>query len=201
MTQIKPQISNRELRTFEADEFRIEDRAEDGKRRIIGHAAIFDKVDGPPWFRERIAPGAFRKTIKEDDVRALFNHDPSAVLGRNKAGTLTLKEDKTGLWMEIEPPDTQLGRDLLVSIDRGDITQASFAFQTIDDAVETVDGEEVRTLKKVKLYDVSPVTYPFYQATDVALRQQEWEERNKKAQQVVPNKVKLRKRLHALKHR
>jgi len=184
--------NSREYRTFDADVFRVEARADDtGKRRIVGHAAVFNRVDGPPLFREQIAPGAFADSVKEDDVRALFNHDPSIVLGRNKAGTLNLREDETGLWMEIDPPDTQAGRDLLVSIDRGDVTQASFAFQTIDDDVRTINGEEVRTLKRVKLYDVSPVTYPFYEATDVGLRQQEWEEKHKV--KAVRSIVKLRR--------
>lgn len=193
MTTKRKNDHGHEMRTVEGGWF-IEDRQTDGGRRIVGHAAVFNKVDGPPWFRERIAKGAFKDSLKEDDVRALFNHDPSVVLGRNKAGTLTLKEDNDGLWMEIDPPDTQAARDLLTSIGRGDITQASFAFRTVDDKVETVDGEEVRTIKKVKLYDVSPVTYPFYEATDVALRQQEWEEKNRV--KAVENKVRLRRAKH-----
>lgn len=192
------QTMKTEKRTFHVDNFCIETR-EDGKKRIVGHAAVFNKVDGPSWFRERIAPGAFKDSIGQDDVRALFNHDPNLVLGRNKAGTLELKEDKEGLWMAIDPPETQFARDLLVSIDRGDVSQASFAFETIDDEFNTEDGEEVRTLTKVKLYDVSPVTFPFYEATDVSLRRKEqWQEQNKAKAR--PNKIRHRKRLTELKH-
>jgi HK97 family phage prohead protease len=88
-----------------------------------------------------------------------------------------LSEDEVGLRMEIDVPDTTVGNDLLKSIERGDISQASFAFQTIDAGQETINGEDVRTIKKAKLYDVSPVTYPFYEATDISLRQAEWEEK------------------------
>jgi HK97 family phage prohead protease len=162
--------SDIERRTFDIDNFIIETREDSQQRTIIGHAAVFNKTDGPSWFREQIAPGAFAESIQTDDIRALFNHDPNIVLGRNKAGTLTLTEDEAGLRMEISPPETGPGRDLLVSIERGDISQASFAFQTIDDEIRTIDGVETRILKKVRLFDVSPVTYPFYEATDVGLR-------------------------------
>jgi len=168
-------MTNREMRTFPL-EFRVDAET----KKIVGHAAVFNKIDGPEWFRERIAPGAFADSLKSDDVRALFNHDPNYVLGRNKADTLFIEEDEVGLRMEIDPPDTQFARDLLTSIARGDISQASFAFTTIDASWDDVDGQEVRTLKKVRLYDVSPVTYPFYEATDVSLRKAQWEKEKEK---------------------
>ncbi|HHW13481.1 MAG TPA: hypothetical protein GXX28_00935, partial [Firmicutes bacterium] len=67
------------------------------KRTIVGHAAVFDTITDLGWFQERVARGAFAESIRVDDVRALFNHDPNIVLGRNKAGTLRLSEDETGL--------------------------------------------------------------------------------------------------------
>jgi hypothetical protein len=164
--------NQREVRTVHVPEFRVA-RGEDGEAaRLIGHAAVFNQVASGGWFREKIAPGAFADSLQTDDVRALFNHNPDYVLGRNKSGTLKLAEDETGLVSEITPPDTQQARDLLVSIERGDITQMSFAFQTITETWEKGDGGEadLRTLVKVKLYDVSPVTYPFYDGTDVAVR-------------------------------
>jgi HK97 family phage prohead protease len=177
-------MTNREMRTFPL-EFRIEPET----KKIVGHAAVFNKIDGPEWFRERIAPGAFADSLKSDDVRALFNHDPNYVLGRNKADTLFIEEDEVGLRMEIDPPDTQFANDLLVSIARGDISQASFAFTTIDASWDDVDGQEVRTLKKVRLYDVSPVTYPFYEATDVSLRKAQWEKDKEKEKQATGQPV------------
>jgi len=170
-----------EHRIFDVCELRVEKR-EDEQRKIVGHAAVFDVVAGDTWFREKIAPGAFTESIGKDDVRALWNHDPNFVLGRNTSKTLTLREDDKGLWVEINPPDTQAARDLMVSIDRGDVSQMSFGFQTLIDEWEHFDDKaDLRTLKKVKLWDVSPVTFPFYTQTDVALRSHEqWQKRQMK---------------------
>lgn len=123
-------------------------------------------------FREKIAPGAFTRTLKNADVRALFNHDSNYVLGRNTSGTLTLSEDLQGLAIQIEPPDTSWARDLIVSMQRGDINQMSFQFSAIKDGWESgEDGGQIRTLKEVKLYDVSVVTFPAYPQTDVSVRE------------------------------
>lgn len=157
-----------ERRLFTMDELRV---AADGKRTISGHAAVFNRNSEPMWgFVERVAPGAFSESIGADDVRALFNHDPNIVLGRNTAKTLRLSEDATGLAVEIDPPDTQAARDLLVSMERGDVTQMSFGFSVITDDWATVDEQTMRTLRKVRLYDVSPVTFPAYPDTDVSVR-------------------------------
>lgn len=174
-----------EKRTFEIDGLVIR-KSEDGKRTIRGHAAIFNTVADGGWFREQVAPGAFKDSIGVDDVRALWNHDANHVLGRNKSGTLRLSEDEHGLAIEIDPPDTQTARDLVVLIERGDVSQMSFGFQTIKDSWETNEGDkDIRTLEKVKLWDVSPVTFPFYKDTDVAVRSHEqWKQ--KEAQAVQP---------------
>lgn len=143
-------------------------------RTIEGHAAIFNEwsetLGGFFPYKERVLPGAFKDSIEKDDIRALFNHNPDYVLGRNKSGTLELKEDEKGLKVIIHPPDTQWARDLLVSIDRGDITQMSFGFIVESDRWGLEDGMDVRELHKVKLFDVSPVTYPAYPQTDVGVR-------------------------------
>jgi HK97 family phage prohead protease len=142
------------------------------KPKIAGHAAKFDSLsEDLGGFRERIAPGAFAKAITSSDIRALWNHDSNIVLGRNKAGTLRLSEDSAGLYYECDPPDTQLVRDMVLApIERGDVNQCSFGFSTRNDKWQKVDGEWIRTLLEVDLFDVSPVTYPAYQATDVAVR-------------------------------
>ena len=96
-------------------------------------------------------------------------------MGRNKSGTLRLSEDEKGLAYEIEVPQTQTGRDLVESIRRGDITQNSFGFRVLPDGAERreeSDGSLIRILKKVKLYDISPVTYPAYPDTELALREE-----------------------------
>ena len=124
-------------------------------------------------FIERIAPGAFAESIaKPDDIRALINHDPNLILGRNVSKTLTLREDDKGLLVEIDPPNTSYANDLMESTKRGDISQMSFGFQTIADSWERGQNgaPDVRTLLKVRLFDVSLVTYPAYPDTEVAVR-------------------------------
>jgi hypothetical protein len=125
-------------------------------------------------FREQIAPGAFEATLAEDDVRALWNHDSAYVLGRTKAGTLTLGEDERGLWVEITPPASSLAQSFVESVKRGDVSQMSFGFSVIEDEWDIDDQEQlIRTLKKVKLYEVSPVTFPAYPETEIAARSAE----------------------------
>jgi HK97 family phage prohead protease len=143
---------------------------------LAGHAAVFDQEAILWGFREQVAPRAFKKSIKESDVRALFNHDPNHVLGRNKAGTLRLAEDSVGLAYEIELPDTQFAQDLARSIERGDISQSSFAFEVVAGGEKWSYPEKgsnelpLRTIREVKLFDISPVTYPAYEGTDVDIQ-------------------------------
>ena len=158
-----------ERRVFHLDS--IEIREDDESGMIVGHAAVFNSPTEIFGFREVVAPGAF-KGHKDNDVRALINHDPNLILGRNKAGTLELAEDSKGLAVRIDPPDTSYARDLAVSLRRGDISQMSFGFRvTKEEWEEGKDGEmDLRTLKEVELLDVSAVTYPAYPDTDVAQR-------------------------------
>jgi len=161
------------MKKVERRTFDISLKREDGEaKKMTGHAAIFNEETRiGSWFREKIAPGAFSESVQKDDIRALFNHDANFVLGRNRAGTLTLKEDDKGLAIEIDPPDTSFARDLAISMERGDISQMSFAFQVLGDEWEggETDNLDLRTITKVKLYDVSPVTFPAYDGTDIAL--------------------------------
>ena len=195
----KTKMPDKEIRTFAMDNLELRQDEETKKRTIAGHAAVFNTIDGPDFFRERINPGAFAESLEADDIRALFNHNPDLILGRNKSETLRLREDETGLHMEIDVPDTTVGRDLLESVARGDISQASFAFQTIDASWDTVDGTDVRTLEKVRLFDVSPVTYPFYEATDVALRTKQNMEKERE-ENINRNMNRRRKRIQVLRH-
>lgn len=158
-----------ERRFYVATELRLV--GEGAVPKMAGHAAKFDMLsEDLGGFRERIAPGTFAKTIQSADIRALFNHDANLVLGRNKAGTLRLSEDTAGLAFEIDPPDTQFARDLGVSMKRGDVNQMSFGFSTTQDKWAKIDGEWIRTLLEVELFDISPVTYPAYPQTEVAVR-------------------------------
>ena len=166
-------MNKREIRSLPMVELRV--RTEEGEGMCIeGHAAVFDSWSEPMGgffpFKETVRSGAFIESIKNDDIRALFNHDPNYILGRNTSGTLELLEDEQGLKVKIYPPDTQWARDLAKSINRGDINQMSFGFVVEEDQWRSEDNYDVRELRKVKLYDVSPVTYPAYQSTDVGIR-------------------------------
>ena len=184
-----------EQRTFVMD-LGVEERA-DKPKKILGHAALFNTVAEVGPFQEQFAPGAFRESIESDDVRAFVNHDKNMILGRKSAGTLALREDDKGLMMEIDPPATGYAQDLITSIRRGDISQASIGFQALDDSWETVDGKEIRTVKRAKLFEVSPVSMPAYANTDVALRsmqshkdqeEQKEERKRKEAKQNIQHK-------------
>lgn len=148
--------------------------AEAEPAKLVGYAAVFEReavIAG--LFRERIAPGAFSTAIKEDDVRALFNHDPNFVLGRTTAGTLELAQDDTGLRYEVDPPDTQWARDLMVSVQRGDVSQSSFGFQVVREEWTNPENRKelpTRTILEARLFDVSPVTYPAYEETTAEAR-------------------------------
>jgi HK97 family phage prohead protease len=167
----KEKNTGREVRSMPVREL----RADDDTKTITGYAAVFGANADLGFFEERIAPGAFARAIDEDqDVRALWNHDANFILGRTKSGTLRLAEDDTGLRIDIDPPDTQTARDLVESIRRGDVDQMSFAFRAVKESWTERDGElPLRELEDVDLFDVSPVTYPAYEATSVGLRSAE----------------------------
>ncbi len=155
---------------------------EDGSSVIRGMAAVYDKLSANlGGFREIIAPGAFEETDMSD-VRGLFNHDSNFVLGRNRSNTLRLERASDGLGYEIDVPDTQTIRDLVLApIQRGDVSQSSFGFivgRGNDEWDENDEGVLIRTIKKVReLFDVSPVTFPAYPDTSVGERSMaEWKE-------------------------
>lgn len=162
--------AGREVRSMPVRELRAEDEG-----KIVGYAAVFNSTTDLGYFEERIKPGAFARAIKEQqDVRALWNHDANYVLGRTKSGTLRLAEDNVGLRIEIDPPDTQTARDVVESIRRGDVDQMSFAFiATKETWTDRRDMLPLREIEDADLFDVSPVTYPAYEATTVGLRSAE----------------------------
>ncbi len=146
----------------------------DGKRTISGHAAVF--YDGTPeteydvmgWFTERVMPEAFDRAIEErDDARALFNHDPTNILGRVSAGTLTLGTDKRGLTYTANLPNTQPARDTWENIKLGNVLGNSIAFIVTDETNTVEDETIIREIRGVKLFDVGPATYPAFESTDV----------------------------------
>ena len=154
--------------------FKVETRVTTkGKKNIVeGHAAVFGELsEDLGGFREKINKGAFDGVL-DNDVRAFFNHDPNFLLARTSSGTLKLGIDKRGLKYSFDVPDTSAGRDLLVSMKRGDITQSSFTVEK-DSWGESKKGTEIRTIEKVgRLFDVSPVSIPAYPtANDLSIAQ------------------------------
>ena len=165
--------------TMEKRYFNIDTRTEkrdDGSTTITGHAAVFNQMSSDlGGFREVIAPGAFTEALNKEtlDCRCLINHDPNLLLARSSSGTLQLKETEKGLSYSFSVPDTTYGRDILISMERGDISQSSFAFTIEADSWETTEDGEVRTINKIRdLWDTSIVTYPAYpDADDLTLAQ------------------------------
>lgn len=147
----------------------------DGPIGFRGHAAVFSTptwIGSKRWgFWEEIAPGAFTKAIRENDVRFLVNHDPNLVLARTTNGTLRLSQDAVGLAVDADINPTSYARDHALLLERGDVTQMSFGFEMIDYTWRANDdGSETLVHNSVQLWDVSSVTYPAYEATDGALR-------------------------------
>lgn len=194
-----------ELRTV-STKFEVREEGEEKKPKIVGYAAVFDDPAPETWgFIEKIAPGAFTDALKNSDVRALINHDPNLILGRSKAGTLTLKEDEKGLYYEIDPPNTTYANDLMESMRRGDIDQSSFQFVVEVEEWDDSGDVPVRTIKKVsELRDVSPVTFPWYPTTESGLRsradvineyKQKQSNRSAEELDMLKRKIQLRERM------
>lgn len=138
---------------------------------VEGYAAVFNQwADIGGYFRERIAPGAFSDAIGRDDVVFLVNHE-GLPLSRTRSGTLELSEDDHGLKMrsKLDPTDPDV-KAIIPKMRRGDIDKMSFAFRA--DVEEWDDTGEIpsRTIKRASLYDVSIVTTPAYDGTEIGLR-------------------------------
>lgn len=156
-----------EHRTGEAYEF----RADDGAVKVSGYAAVFEQetnIGGV--FREKIARGAFSDAVGRDDVVFLINHD-GLPLARTRSGTLTLREDDHGLFIEseLEPTDPDV-KSIVPKMKRGDLDKMSFAFIPEKDSWDDDGKIPLRTIERAKLFDVSIVTSPAYEGTDIGLR-------------------------------
>jgi uncharacterized protein len=150
---------------------------DDTSPKIVGHGATFNvRSLDLGGFVEIIAPGAFDACLAAGpDIVGMWNHDDSQIpLGRTTSKTMNVAVDSVGLRYEIDPPDTQIARDLLVSIRRGDITASSFGFYALEDTWD-IDRESdtlIRTVLKAEVFDCSPVIFPAYPDSDAGLRAQ-----------------------------
>lgn len=160
-----------EFRTVEVGslDLRATDDAE-MPMRFAGYAAVFNSPSEPLPFIETIAPGAFRRSLNGGREKRMFvNHNTDQVLGSTKAGTLTLSEDKRGLYVECDLPDTTYGRDLSVLMQRGDVHSMSFGFSVPKGGDAWSEDGNSRELREVILHEVSVVTgFPAYPATEGA---------------------------------
>lgn len=137
-------------------------------RQLVGLAAPYESETRIGEFRERIAKGAFTRTLRDNrDILAFADHNPAKVLGRTSSGTLALEETAQGLQFRLQLPDTTIGRDLRELAQRGDLGGVSFGFRAIRDSWEG----ELRTLHEVELHEISIVqSWPAYPDTTIALR-------------------------------
>ena len=150
-------------------------RDEDGNLYIEGYFSTFTgRYEMGDWGVEQVDPGAFDETLG-DDVRALVNHDTTLVLGRTKAGTLELRVDASGLWGRVTiNKNDQDAMNLYERVKRGDVDQCSFGFDILSEKNEKLpDGRTLWTILKVRLYEVSVVTFPAYEDTAVIARKRD----------------------------
>lgn len=154
---------------------------EEGESKgLTGYAAKFNEESKPlrDWwgdeFVEVISPGAFRNSLENNTIKALYNHNPDYVLGSTKAGTLRLEEDEIGLRFDLDLPNTQIANDLYEGVKRGDIDGVSFGFKVKEDKwteVKMDDGwKTIRTLREIDLIEISPTAFPAYEQTEVDCR-------------------------------
>ena len=152
-------------------------REEESELYIEGYFSVFNSdYELWPGATESIAPGAFANTLGKD-VRALIDHETRLVLGRNKAGTLELREDSHGLWgrIRVNQADGD-AMNLYQRVKRGDVDQCSFGFYILDEETEyREDGTVHWTIREVELLEVSVVTFPAYTETSVSARKRDYE--------------------------
>ncbi|BCJ86459.1 HK97 family phage prohead protease [Effusibacillus dendaii] len=151
----------------------VEVRTTEGQNTVIsGYAARFDKLSVPLWgFREQIRKGAFENSVRNNNVKALWNHNSDIPLGSTKNGTLKLQEDDQGLRFELELPESNWGQFAAEAIRRGDVEGVSFGFQVKKDEWDKSDPKNViRTLVEVDLIEISPTPFPAYPQTSVGVR-------------------------------
>lgn len=167
----KREMGSRQVRAIPAE---LRTKREASEDPIIeGYFAVFNSNyeiwDG---MTESVAPGAFERSLKDGDIRALVNHDTTLVLGRTKAGTLELREDEKGLFGTIRiNPNDSAAMDLYERVSRGDVDGCSFGFNIRKEESEVLDNGDIHwTILDVDLFEVSCCTFPAYEETNIAAR-------------------------------
>ena len=173
---------DRETRQMRSIASKFETRESEEGLFIEGYFSVFNSTyELWPGATESVAPGAFANTLG-GDIRALIDHETRLVLGRNKSGTLELREDSHGLWGRVKiNPNDQDAVNLYERVKRGDVDQCSFGFDIVKEDTEVRDDGSVHwTIREVKLYEVSVVTFPAYTETSVSARKRDFEEIQKR---------------------
>ena len=189
--------NNLEKRIYNCKELRYHED-EHGKKKVRGYAAVFNELSEDLGnFREKINPDAFNNVL-DNDVVALLNHDMDNLFGRTSNGTVKLSVDERGLFTEIDMPNTQLAKDTIELMERGDISQMSFGFYVGQDSWNKSDAGNIRTIEEIsRLVDISLVTIPAYPQTSASVRSLldniDKEEERKDNVQVRKNKLKMLK--------
>lgn len=167
--------TDRTIRQVRSVASSFETRSDDTGMYIEGYFSVFNSnYEIYPGCTESVAPGAFSNTLG-GDIKALCDHDTRLVLGRNKAGTLELREDSHGLWgrITINPNDSD-AVNLYERVKRGDVDQCSFGFDIREEEADFRDDGSVHfTIRDVELFEVSVVTFPAYAETSVSARKQD----------------------------
>ena len=146
--------------------------ADEENQKLVGYAVKWNSPSQVLYcdFVESFAPKAFSDSLASgEDVRALFEHDYTKLLGRTSSGTLKLEEDSIGLRFELSPPDTTTGKDLLVSVSRGDITGMSFGFRAMEEEWKFDVEPYQRTVIKAELFEVTVTSIPAYPESSVEI--------------------------------
>ena len=192
--------TDRTIRQVRSVASSFETRSDDTGMYIEGYFSVFNSnYEIYPGCTESVAPGAFSNTLG-DDIKALCDHDTRLVLGRNKAGTLELREDSHGLWgrITINPNDSD-AVNLYERVKRGDVDQCSFGFDIREEEADFRDDGSIHfTIRDVVLYEVSVVTFPAYAETSVSARKQDVAEIQKR--KLDAWKISTRARLKGEKH-
>lgn len=192
MEELNTYLGSRQTRAIPTN---FEIREEGGNQYIEGYFVVYNSIyEIAPGMTESIAPGAFDDTIN-DDIRCLTDHDTRLVLGRTAAHTFELRQDEHGVWGRalINPKD-QDALNTKARVDRGDVNQASFGFDILDEETDYRDDGSVHwTIKKVKCYECSVVTFPAYKETNISSRSHERDEIVKRSNEAW--KVKMLNRL------
>lgn len=141
-------------------------------QKLVGYVIKWNSRSHVLWdeFVEQFAQNAFSNSLSSGaDVLCLYEHDYTNLLGRTTSGTLQLTEDATGLRFELTPPDTQLGRDVLTLVERGDIDGMSFGFRAIKDQWDIGQEPYIRTVLEAELREITITSLPAYPDSGVEI--------------------------------